>query len=373
MIKNNPKASRIFKSLTLLSVSTISAVSIASVVSCSSSSSARTSEIKFNTKTTLKSKAIPSGEYNVYQANENLDAQKKLDDFIRDNLTVQNLQKEFNLLLTDFYESYEYENNVSEIEIERIKVIKRNEINGQYSFDIEVFYEQDFERDRDEQVSSKVIKWTPKILLISHEEIEEIKQQIKSLTETSKEGIDLEDIKEIFFGEKFDNDFDDRGVFDKIALLNKDYKNLAYLLCYELSLNDIFGQLGVKVRTGVNLNTKFKIPSLILNSAATLFVPNNAPDINFAQRLDLTTQKLDEIFKSEITTITSQQEIVTKLNELLKTPLKVDDLTGAKEISQIQLQKILDPSTSETKYVLIVHYKLAKKIPDLIYFYPTAK
>ena len=39
---------------------------------------------------------------------------------------------------------------------------------------------------------------------------------------------------------KDDNDIDDIGIFDKIALINKDYNGLAYLLAYEISIDDIF-------------------------------------------------------------------------------------------------------------------------------------
>ncbi len=341
---------------------------IATVVSCSNSNGVSTNQVEFNTKTALTIKNRSNEIYNVYQANENPDAIQKLHDFLFNNLTVKNLQKEFNLLLTEFYESYEHENNVSEIEIEKIDVLERiEENNREYSFKLRVWMEKEDEITDEEELISQDIIWKPTIKLISHDEIEEIKQTVSKYTQNqTNNDIDLSDIKEIFFGERDADDFDDYGVFDRLKLFNKDYKNLACLLGYELSLNDIFSQLTVKTRVGVDLNTKFTIPSLILNSKAVLFVPNKKPDIDFTQKPSLTQSTLDTIF-ANTTIISDKTQIVNTLNQLLLNPITVEDLVGAKDISSIQLIK------DTNKYMLVVNYGLSKEMPDLIYFYPSVR
>lgn len=196
--------------------STLSVLFVASVfmiASCGSNTKNRvcTYEEKFNVEVNYANKLtkldeLPS-KVNVYQAEANKNALDRVE-IIKNNLTVKQLQFDFDIVLQDFYEVYETETLLYEIEIESIKAVGKIEVNDK--------------RDK-EQILIKTIKWTPTMKLISKNEIEKIKNDIVKLSEKNNLGFDIKDIKELFLGEKDDNDIDDIGIFDKIALINKDY------------------------------------------------------------------------------------------------------------------------------------------------------
>ncbi len=240
---------------------------------------------------------------NVYAANYNVNAQEEVQR-LQQGLTVGDLQYDFNRVLTDFYEAYEYEKGSTEVEIEHIKVLRKND-DG--SFQLKVTYEVETDtyninpRDK-ELIKSKEIKWTPTLVTLTKEDIVNITRDISGFKDNEQNGMDLEDIKELFLGEKDDDkdfddfDDDDIGIFDKLGKINKDYNNQASIVAYSLSVADIFDQL--KPYSGMYLlknkitdrvvdkNTQFKIPSLSLNGdGSVVLVPNEAPSFKFTSIL----------------------------------------------------------------------------------------
>lgn len=248
---------------------------VSALISCSSSSknSSNLNLRKYEVKQSSTSKAI---DLNVIDPAFNNNAQEILQLLIN-KLTVADLQKDFDFILTDFYDVYEFENNEIEIElvdngIKVLNILPNKNSNGNRVAELEVKYEKETEtRDDIKEILTKKIEWEIKPAIISHSQMEEIKKMITGAT-TNNEGIDLSDLKEYFLGEfddDNDNDFDDFGVFDRINKLNKDLNldNLGGLIGYELSLDDIFGELIPPTRASINLQTTFFAPSSALNNA----------------------------------------------------------------------------------------------------------
>lgn len=268
--------------------------------------------VKYNVINQTKSTRAGEPEHltKVFPANLNQDALLEVNQF-GDNLTVGTLQYDFNRALTDFFEIYEAKSNKMEIEIENIQVMKKNE--NAKSFQLKVWYEVEKSRalySDDEQLKSTLIDWTPTLTTMTHEDICEVVETVRGYRDTdNKHGIDLEDLKELFLGEKddgdydFDDDDDDIGIFDKLGSINKDYDNQSSIIAYSLRVSDIFDAvinnetsgkpqayaINPKVDNGSNVdkNTEFKIPSLSLNSGgAVVLIPNESPSFKFTSILD---------------------------------------------------------------------------------------
>lgn len=247
---------------------------------------------------------------NIYSADLNPNAKNELD-AMTSKLSRKQLQTDFNRVLTDFYDTFEAKlPNGTEIEVERINVLSEQKEDGSFDIEAVVEIEQDDSRSARDKEITKTVKfsWTPKFCLMSDADINQIKEMIRGFgTNETNSGMDLEDIKELFLGEVDDDkDFDDIGIFDKIALINKNYDNLAYLIAYELSVSDIFDPIkaelskqnsgdntpatyNIKKANGsgqeVNPNTMFKIPSLSLNSGTVALVPSAQPKFEFTNIL----------------------------------------------------------------------------------------
>ncbi|WP_022935696.1 hypothetical protein ACJA28_00270 [Mesomycoplasma moatsii] len=365
----------------ILMFSTLGVLSVApvfAIVSCGSNTKNRvgTYEEKFNVEVNYTNGLTKSGELpskvNVYQAEANKNALDRVE-IIKKNLTVKQLQFDFDIVLQDFYEAYEAETSLYEIEIESIKVADKND-DGSFNLDVKYEIEANDKRDK-EQILTKTIKWTPTMKLISKDDIEKIKNDIVKLSEKNNSGFDIKDIKELFLGEKDDNDIDDIGIFDKIALINKDYNGLAYLLAYEISIDDIFSQLSPS-RKGITTKTKFLVPSLSLNSNATVFVPGSQPEMDYSQK-SLSTSELNVIFGTEstpkiITSSDSNQQIfVDTLNKLFTKTYTIEELVGSKQISRMILINPNSNNTSLTtkEYQVVIEFANSKKAPDMVVFF----
>lgn len=261
-------------------------------------------QIEFNVNSGLSSNARTAEKANVYSAAFNKDAQDKLAGFAKD-LSAKDLQRDFSRVLTDFYEAYEDKKpGGSEVEIEEIIVKGKND-DG--SFNLSVQYEIDNDRrDIGDKKPWAPVKWTPKFTVLTSADIDAIKAQISSFgNHDNNNGIDLEDLKEIFLGEKDADDLDDIGIFDQIKFLNKESDGLASVVAYELSISDIYDQLPVaKSRAGgneVTKNTTFKIPSISLNNGdnSVALVPNEKPNVN----IDPTNNHIQGITEQELSSL----------------------------------------------------------------------
>ena len=258
----------------LLGLGTLSlAISpVLAVVSCGSNQTGQTLNAQeFNVVETINSSKVATQEMVIDPA-FNTNAQEILINKIN-TLTKEMLQKDFDLILTDFYDIYEFENENTEIELvdKGIKVLSiegtANETTGFRTAKLQVSYEMETEvRDDVSQVLTEEIDWVIKPVISSQAQIDEITLMIKD-AETNMPGIDIKDLKEYFLGEKEDdNDFDDLGVFDRINALNfeKNLNNLGGLIGYELKLSDIYTQIAPKA--AITMDTIFFAPSASLDN-----------------------------------------------------------------------------------------------------------
>ncbi len=118
------------------------AVATPMLVSCSAGRGHTVKTVKYNVET--KSATYATGETHptkVFPANLNKQAQAEVQNFQKD-LTVGDVQYDFNRALTDFYESYEAKSGKTEIEIEDIRVLSKNS-DGSFQLDIEYELETD--------------------------------------------------------------------------------------------------------------------------------------------------------------------------------------------------------------------------------------
>lgn len=360
------------KMLTLSTLGALSIVPSFTVVACSSTGNADLNKKTFNVEVDYSNKLNKStSKVNVYQAEANANALSEVEK-IKNNLTKEQLQFDFKTVLQDFYEAYEVETSKYEIEIESINVVGKND-DGSFNLDVKYEIETDNKRDK-EEIKTKRISWTPTMKLISKDDIKKIKDFIIKLKDKNNSGFDIKDIKELFLGEKDEDDFDDKGIFDKVALVNKDYNGLAYLLAYEISIDDIFSKLLPSRKESITTKTKFLVPSLYLNSNAMIFVPNSKPDMDYNQK-SLSLSELNTIFGDSsqnkvIESKSDQQPFIDTLNKLFTKTYTIDELKGAKEISKITLTNPNSNGTSTTtnEYQVIIEFKNSRKSPDMIVF-----
>ncbi|MGL5592141.1 MAG: hypothetical protein ACRDCJ_02150 [Metamycoplasmataceae bacterium] len=242
-------------------------------------------------------------------------------DQLFNGLTVAGLQRDFDLILTDFYEIYEFENNLVEIELERIKVKSISKNGGNIVAKLDVTYES--ESNDNEQMLTKEINWTVRPTVSSWAEIQQIKTLIKDAS-TNDSGIDISDLKEYFLGENDnDMDFDDYGVFDRIAKLNndKDLNNLGGLVGYELKLSDIFDQL-LPGQRNVTMDTTFFAPSASLNN--TFIFPSETGSLDY--ELDLAV--LASITEAQLLNYTTKEELGTIIKKSAPNTQNLNSVSG---------------------------------------------
>lgn len=251
----------------------------------------------------------------VFDPNYNKDAQEKLQALSK-SLSTTDLQRDFNRVLTDFYEAYESKTAQSETEIEDIRVKSKN---NDGSFELSVKYEIE-KKGGNEQTKFQTISWTPKFTVLTDDDVNSIKQQIEGFKNNKTNGVDLEDIKEIFLGEKEKDDPDDYGIFDRVAKLNKEYNGFAGIVAYDLSISDIFDKLEKptpKANPQVTKETRFRIPSLSLNNgqSSVALTPDKQPII----KIDFNNSHLNGITEQELVNLPQGKHIdKTKISEISK-------------------------------------------------------
>ncbi len=307
-----------------------------------------------------------SGESNanvsVFDPRFNKDAQNKLQDLSKD-LSKKDLQRDFDRVLTDFYEAYEDESSGnSEVEIEDIKVKSKND-DG--SFNLTVEYEIEDDKNDIEETKYHDIKWTPKFTVLSKADIESIKAQITGFGKHESNGVDLKDIKEIFLGDDDKDDEDDDGIFDRVAKLNKEYNGFAGMVAYDLSISDIFDQLPkpkTRAASEVTKDTHFRIPSLSLNNgqSAVALTPDKQPNVN----IDLSKGHILGITKQELTSLPAGTYTdKAKINEYLSFVFGT-----ANQPSDIKDVTIAEPDVNG--YLkLSIHFNNSSTPTEIFYLY----
>ncbi|MGL5205364.1 MAG: hypothetical protein ACRC7B_00390 [Metamycoplasmataceae bacterium] len=302
-----------------LGAASLAILPLAALVSCSDSAKANSNlkEREYAVKQNKRSREL--GYEHVLDPSLNTNAQQIVDQLFN-GLTVAGLQKDFDLILTDFYDIFEFENSTMEIELERIRVKSVN-ATARTAL-LEVTYES--EEDDKEGVITKDITWKITPAVSSQAQIQQIKTMIENAS-TTNPGIDIKDLKEYFLGENDDDmDFDDFGVFDRIAKLNsdKDLNNLGGLVGYELKLSDIFSELIPTTQRNVTMDTVFFAPSAGLNN--TFLFPSETGKLDY--ELDLTT--LATITEAQIITYTTKEDLRSIIANKSQTQLDtVDGIT----------------------------------------------
>ena len=315
----------------LLGLGTISLaiLPVAAMVSCSTSDSngSKLNSQEFNTTVATTTKAGVATQQNVIDPAFNTNAQEILLTKIN-SLTVEMLQHDFDKILTDFYDVYEFENSDIEIELmeKGIKVLSISTATATTPrvAKLRVSYEMETEqKDGTESILTKDIDWTIKAAISSQAQIDEITEMIKKAS-TNTGGIDLSDLKEYFLGENDDDmDFDDLGVFDRIKALNRDksLNNLGGLIGYELTLNDIFSQLVPGLKTVVDMNTIFFAPSASLDNTFVYPSTTGAFIYEFDSAF-LGTQTLEQVTSmttgAQLESILTKQNVNTEMAKLVK-------------------------------------------------------
>ncbi len=322
----------------LLGLGTVSLaiLPVAAMVSCSATGPSRDlSPQKFVTNVTTKgSKAI---EQNVIDPAFNSNAQEILINKIN-SLTKDMLQMDFDFILTDFYDTYEFENNFAEIElidkgIEVLSIEGTADLAGTTrTAKLKVSYELELESNQrdDSKVLTKEIDWVIRPVFSSEAEIAKITKLIDGST-TSTEGIDLSDLKEYFLGENDDDqDFDDLGVFDRIRALNKkdNLNNMGGLMGYELKLSDIFSQIAPKAV--IDKDTSFFAPSASLGN--TFVYPSTTGKLQYNLDID----KLATIDMATITAMTTPAD----LGKILKTSATNTAMIASGDIKDITITEV---------------------------------
>ncbi len=349
----------------LLGLGTLSIVAlpILTVTSCGQTKTGQTLNAKeFQVKQSITGSkvAIQDQEQEmVIDPAFNTNAQEILKNKIN-TLTVEMLQKDFDLILTDFYDIYEFEKGNTEIElIDRgIKVLSIGAVDPKTGFrtaKLKVSYEIEIEKrdDDSEDIKVKEIDWVIKPVISSQVQIDQITKMINTAS-TNEGGIDISDLKEYFLGEKDDdNDFDDLGVFDRINALNSEKKlnNLGGLIGYELKLSDIFNQIAPK--KNVTMDTVFFAPSASLDN--TFVYPSDTGKFQY----ELDTEYLKTVDIAYVTNMTKVDDLT---HILIKTETNKEMAEKVSDIVIIQEGPLLK---------LTVNFKNPETLSEVISINPS--
>ena len=348
----------------LLGLGTVSLaiLPVAAMVSCSSSSSPKLTEQEFDV--TVKKEVVVKGqkvvlEENVIDPAFNMNAQEILNSKIN-SLTTSMLQKDFDLILTDFYDIYEFENNEIEIEIldKGITVLSIGapDTNGVRTAKLSVKFELETDTKDTETIQTKKIDWVIRPIISSQAQINEITEMIKQAT-TNSNGLDISELKEYFLGENDDdNDFDDLGIFDKINYLNNSKKlnNIGGLIGYELKLSDIYSKLVPSVpKAVIGMDTVFFAPSAALEN--TFVYPSSTGKLQY----EFNTDELKTIDKATLIGMTT----ATDLGKIL-----VSTETNKQVLETVENIKIEDTGSL---IKLTVNFKDASTLSEVISINPS--
>lgn len=336
-------------------------------------------EIEWENKTTRNKRKL-----NIFNGNRNENATKIIKAIV-DKLNVSILNEDFQKILNRFYEVYEVdsENGSTEVEAEILdngmKIVKKN---GNGSFQLQIRAEVEVEtggKDK-ESIITKEIEWKPRFTLISKDDVEDIKKKTNNFTKVKEANgteIDFSDLKEVFLGEKNDDDADDRGIFDILEKTNKNYQNLGYLISYKLKLSDLdafYSQLGMTRKqqyATVDKNTEFYIPSVAINKTAMTLFPNWRPDFKIDRKSTKNTADLAKCIG-----VANDLDGMKKLIEALGINTNIDGLNNSietvikeKGIKSIEFHK--DDIGSITDFILIFNYTNDRKTSDAFYISPS--
>ena len=185
------------------------------------------------------------------------------------NISQSNLQKDFDKSITLLYDAYEYENesisswkikNSStilrdeeievEADIEDIKVIGKDESDPTgLTWKVEVTYEVEYDydyystkdRDDDDKYVKQIRKFTIKPDFASNQTIESLRTILsKDYSDNEGNNIEVDELREFYFGDNEIDDYDDIGVFDRLKLFRKNYQaNDGSILGYKINLTDL--------------------------------------------------------------------------------------------------------------------------------------
>lgn len=227
------------------------------------------------------------------------------------NMSKEDLQYDFNRILTDFYEVYELANHQFKAEIDRVVVNSLSAVNptdNTRTAQLSVTYDVETNtggHDREERVTldrSFVVKPS----YITNDEITQLTELLR-YDQSNNINIDLSDLREVFFGEHDADDFDDLGIFDQISKLNSEHGITngvgTGLMSYEVRLSD----LAYTPKRVVDLNTKFKIPSLSINTYA---VPNQKVNMS------LNYPTISKITKANFAALFGNNNLTTKYSNI---------------------------------------------------------
>ncbi len=294
--------------------------------------------------------------------NENalMDAEKTF----KSKLNVENLQKDFNEVLTKFYKTYEYEYEGSstldedddteievEAEIEKIVVNSFNPVT--LETDLTVWYDVEQEgTGKPDGMYDQNKKLTLKPKFATTTEIEGIKKMLlqkDSVDDGDNSNsfeTDVDDLIELYMG-----DDDDRSIFGQVGLITQESK-YGGLLGYSIKLSDL--------KYTPDTAPGLKVVEKPLTGDEDLFAPSTVirdfyvPDetIVTSNNIDLTIDynKIIQHTKTEVMGITEviKSNSSLALNDILKTPLTPEQ---AKDI-KIQVTES-DSSNDLLVYVTI--------------------
>lgn len=336
-------------------------------------------EIEWENKTTRNKRKL-----NIFNGNRNENATKIIKAIV-DKLNVSILNEDFQKILNRFYEVYEVdsENGSTEVEAEILdngmKIVKKNN-NGSFQLQIRAEVEVETGGKDKESIITKEIEWKPRFTLISKDDVEDIKKKTNNFTkvkEANGTDIDFSDLKEVFLGEKNDDDADDRGIFDILEKTNKNYQNLGYLISYKLKLSDLdkfyegLGMTRKQQYATVDKNTEFYIPSVAINKTAMTLFPNWRPDFKIDRKSTKNTADLAKCIG-----VANDLDGMKKLIGALGINTNIDGLNNPietviteKGIKSIEFHK--DDIGSITDFILIFNYTNDRKTSDAFYISPS--
>lgn len=309
------------------------------LTSCSNTSSngsvpSNVTEKKFNalqTTTTFNTANTPSTlpVYNV-DPNINTNAQDEAYKTFAQKLTKDNLQKDFDLVLSKFYNAYEYENETTgdteiEAEVERIKVDSVTNKEGKLTASLSVTYdvEVDVEDGKDEEgFKTQVKELELKPMFATNAEIEKITKMLESASNKgdSSNGdntfeVDADDLYELYVGDKEDNE---KSVFEQVGSLMTQSK-YGGLLGYSVQISKLAytpeSSTYSLIENRLTGDEEIFAPSTVIKD---FYVPE-MPTTIASNGIDLT------LSYSKISTKTKEELMqikeVAKLSEILFTPI----------------------------------------------------